>query len=159
MIAVSACLAGERCTHHGAHHLISEIKALVDNDRAVAVCPEVLGGLPIPRLRAEIVGGEGRDVLEGRAQLLRENGAKVTEPFVRGAQRALEVIRKRSVKTAILKSNSPSCGSGSIYDGSFRSTCKRGDGVAAALFKQNGITVLTEKQFLQRSHHGELSFL
>ena len=53
---------------------------------------------------------------------------------------------------AILKANSPSCGSGCIYDGTFTGTLTEGDGVFAAKLKEVGIKVLTELDIEQMRH-------
>lgn len=112
----------------------------------VPICPEVAGGLPIPRPPAEIVGGDGRDVLEGQARVLREDGTDVTEAFLRGAETALSIAQRLGVKEAILKSHSPSCATRMIYDGTFSGTLKEGMGVTAALLLRNGIEVSSSEE-------------
>ena len=139
MILVSACLAGVNCTWDGKNRLNPEIKKMVDNGLAVAICPEVAGGRPIPRTRTEIKGGSGEDVLEGRAKVFDENGADITEEFLKGAQAALSMVKKFEIKEAILKSKSPSCGTGMVYDGGFKSALISGDGVTTALLKKAGV--------------------
>jgi len=116
----------------------------VAEGRAVLVCPEVDGGLGTPRPPAEIVGGDGADVLAGRARVVTVQGEDVTEAYIRGAERALRVAEQRGATRAILKARSPSCGSGNIYDGTFSKTLLAGDGVTAALLKMNGIDVATD---------------
>ncbi len=140
MILVSACLAGKNCSWDGNNRLDPKIKDLVDKNQAVAVCPEVLGGRPIPRTKTEIKGGEGQDVLSGKAKVFDENGKDVTLEFLKGAAAALDVVKKFNVKEAILKSKSPSCGVGEIYDGSFKSNLIKGDGVTTALLKKEGVS-------------------
>ncbi len=110
------------------------------------VCPEEDGGLGTPRPPAEIVGGDGHAVLEGRARVLTRSGRDVTDAYVRGAEIALEAARREGAETAILKARSPSCGKGCIYDGTFSRTAASGDGVTAALLARDGITVLTEEE-------------
>jgi uncharacterized protein YbbK (DUF523 family) len=112
---------------------------MVAEGHAVAICPEVAGGLPIPRLPAEIQGGDGRDVLEGRAKVVRQDGVDITEAFIKGAHQALSLARKVGAKKAILKARSPSCGVTFIHDGSFTGALREGMGVAAALLKREGI--------------------
>lgn len=109
-------------------------------------CPEVDGGLGTPRPAAEIVGGDGHDVLDGKARVVTEGGRDVTAEYVRGAELALAAARAAGATTAILKSRSPSCGRGRIYDGSFTRTAVVGDGVTAALLQRNGIEVLTDEE-------------
>lgn len=110
------------------------------------VCPEEDGGLATPRPAAEIRGGDGSDVLDGRARVVTEGGVDVTEAYLEGARIALERAREAGARTAILKSRSPSCGRGCIYDGSFSRTLKEGEGVTAALLEREGIQVLTEEE-------------
>ncbi len=140
MILVSACLAGINCSWDGKNRLDSEIKELVDKNQAVVVCPEVLGGRTIPRTKTEIKGGEGQDVLSGKAKVFDENGKDVTFEFLKGAHAALDVIKKFNIKESILKSKSPSCGVGEIYDGNFKSNLIKGDGVTTALLKKEGVS-------------------
>jgi len=150
MILVSACLAGTRCTYARRHHCARAIKGLVESGRAVAVCPEVLGGLGTPREMSEIRGGAGADVLDGRARVLTRSGKDVTRFFVAGARAALRRARQHSARTAVLKSGSPSCGCGSVSDGTFSGKRRAGYGVAAELLRRHGITVMSERQFLAR---------
>jgi uncharacterized protein YbbK (DUF523 family) len=143
-ILVSACLAGQACRHDGSANKDDEVGRLAAEGRAVLVCPEQDGGLPTPRPAAEIVGGDGADVLAGRARVLTRNGTDVTEQYLTGARVALEAARRAGATTAILKARSPSCGKGCIYDGSFTRATRIGDGVTAALLRAEGIEVLTE---------------
>jgi len=140
MILVSACLAGINCAWDGKNRLDPKIKELLDKNQAVTVCPEVLGGRPIPRTKTEIKGGTGKDVLEGKAKVFDEHGKDVTLEFLKGAAAALDVVKKFNIKEAILKSKSPSCGVGEIYDGSFKSNFINGDGVTTALLKREGVS-------------------
>jgi len=136
MILVSACLAGEACRYDGRAALHPEVLRLLAAGRAVAVCPEVLGGLSVPREPVELRAGRA----------VRSTGADVTGAFQQGAQRALELAQAHGCRRAILKARSPSCGSGRVYDGSFSGTLVPGDGVLAALLKANGFEVLTEEE-------------
>ncbi|MBU1006974.1 MAG: DUF523 domain-containing protein [Candidatus Omnitrophica bacterium] len=143
MILVSACLAGVNCAWDGKNKLNKEIKKLVDDKLAIPVCPEVLGGRSIPRTKTEIKGGSGKDVLNGRAKVLDENGLDVTEEFLKGARAALELAKKYSVTKVILKSKSPSCGVDYIYDGSFNRKLVKGNGVTTALLIKEGVQCLS----------------
>jgi len=105
------------------------------------VCPEVQGGLPVPRVVSEIQGGTGADVLEGKAKVVNMNGEDVTEHFLKGAQEVLRIAQAVGAKEALLTERSPSCGCGKIFDGSFKDRFIAGDGVTAALFKKKGIKV------------------
>jgi len=98
---------------------------------------------------AEIQGGDGNDVLDSRARVVTSQGDDVTDAFIQGARAVLDLARLNRVNLAILKSNSPSCGCGRIYDGSFSRRLRPGDGVAAALLRRHGVKVLTEKDFRQ----------
>ncbi len=146
VILISACLLGCKCRYDGTgkRHQ-SLIERLSDVD-CVPVCPEELGGLPTPRPRAEIQGGDGQDVLNGHAQVVSERGQDVTEPFIRGAQRTLEIARTSGATEAILKSRSPSCGCHHIASGKFDGTLHEGKGVTAAFLERHGIRVQSERE-------------
>jgi uncharacterized protein YbbK (DUF523 family) len=115
---------------------------LVQSGQALTFCPETFGGLKIPRVPSEIAGGDGYDVLDGRARVMSRDGRDLTLEFIKGAQAVLALCRKHGVREVLLKAKSPSCGVGSIYDGTFTGTLRQGDGVTAALLKRNGITVV-----------------
>ncbi len=141
MILVSACLCGVHCRYDGKAKPDEEIMALLREGKAIPVCPEQLGGLPVPRPPAEIMEGDGADVLNGSARVCNRLGQDVTQAFVLGAEETLNIARLSGAHKAILKANSPSCGVDVIYDGSFSGKTRIGDGVAAALLRNNGITV------------------
>ena len=141
MILVSSCLAGIPCRYNACARTNQEILSAVEAGHAIPVCPESLAGLPTPRPCAEIIGGDGEDVLTGSACVRTADGTDVTESFLRGAEEALKIAKENGVTRAILCANSPSCGCGSIYDGSFSGVKRSGDGVTAALLKRNNITV------------------
>lgn len=145
-MVVSACLAGRACRYDGSANAHDVVRGLVASARAVAVCPEADGGLPTPRPPAEIVGGDGSDVLAGRARVVTRDGRDVTTAYVLGAYRALRAAREAGARVAVLKARSPSCGRGALRDGSFSGRIVAGDGVTAALLAANGITVVTEEE-------------
>jgi len=147
MILVSACLAGICCKYNGGNNGIPLIKELVKQGKAIPLCPEQLGGLPTPRLPAEIKGGSARDVLQGKASVVRKDGADVTENFIRGAREVLKFCQEMGIRRAILKSKSPSCGKGLVYDGTFTGKLIEGNGVTAQLLIDDGIEVMTEEAF------------
>jgi len=147
MIIVSACMAGLAVRYDGNSYLVEGIARLVREGKAILVCPEQLGGFPTPRPPAEIQNGDGYDVLDGKAKVIDQQGEDVTEEFIRGAQRALEAAQAAGATKAVLKENSPSCGSHFIYSGTFNGEKVRGVGVTTALFKRNGIEVLSEIDF------------
>lgn len=143
---VSACLVGINCTFRGKNNLDDKIKRLADGGRWIALCPEVFGSLGVPRENIELSGGDGNDVLDGKARAMSSSGKDVTKDVIAGARKVLEIVKRYDIKEAVLKSNSPTCGVGQIYDGTFSKTLKNGDGVLAALLKRNGIKVSTEKE-------------
>jgi uncharacterized protein YbbK (DUF523 family) len=138
---VSGCLAGQKCRYDGGDCLIEGLRELAARGEGVPVCPERLGGLPAPRGPAEIVGGTGADVLDGKARVLDCAGVDLTGAFVAGAHEALELARALGIRRAVLKEFSPSCGSGRIYDGTFTRVRIPGEGVLAALLRREGIVV------------------
>lgn len=145
-VIVSACLAGVACTHEAQAKTRDWAVALVAEGRAILVCPEVAGGLPIPRPAAEIEpGADGADVVDGRARVVSEHGEDVTEQYRRGAARAEEAARAAGASLAVLKARSPSCGTGRIYDGSFTGAVREGDGVTAATLKRAGLSVVSDE--------------
>ncbi len=141
---VSSCLAGLEVRYNGTHSLNDKIQQLVSEGKAKMVCPELLGGLSTPREPAEISGGNGEDVLDGRARVLTQAGGDVTEPFIQGAYETLREAREAGATMVVLKQNSPSCGSSHIYNGEFSGTKISGQGVTAALLQRNGIQVISE---------------
>lgn len=147
MIIVSGCLVGHNCRYDGSSETVDKLKDMAEKKEAIPVCPEQLGGLPTPRPPQEIVGGDGNDVLAGRAKVMNSEGKDVTENFMKGASDVLVIAEDNNIKKAVLKSKSPACGCGKIYDGTFRGKLKNGDGVTTALLKKHGIKVVTEEGF------------
>jgi uncharacterized protein YbbK (DUF523 family) len=146
-ILVSRCLLGHRVRYDGgASGPFDQLAAWLQEGRVVALCPEVAGGLPTPRAAAEIPGGQGVDVLEGRAPVMTTEGEDVSAQFLSGARQALELVEQHGIRVAVLKANSPSCGNLQTYDGSFRGVKVSGEGVTAALLKQHGVQVFSELQ-------------
>ncbi len=147
MKIVSACLVGIPWNYKGESKLNQKIYEEFLKGELLAVCPEVLSGQPIPSPPAEIKYGTGLDVLDGKAKVINPDGSDITAEFLKGALAVLEIANDIGAKEAILKSKSPSCGCGKIYDGSFTDKLIPGDGVTAALLKINGIKVYTEDDF------------
>jgi len=147
MRLISACLLGLKCAWDGTDNYRSDkaIK-LLDTETLIPVCPEQLGGLKTPRAPQEIQGGSGEDVLDGKCKVLNKNGEDVTREFVAGAGETLRIARQFHIGEFIGKSNSPSCGCGRIYNGTFSQKSIAGDGVTTALLKRNGIGVITEDE-------------
>ncbi|MBY0012841.1 DUF523 domain-containing protein [Paenibacillus typhae] len=150
MILVSSCLAGMKVRYNGTDCLENSLKELLDSGRAAAVCPELLGGFSTPREPAEISGGTGADVLDGKARVIDRSGNDVTGMYLEGARITLETARKCSASIVVLKQNSPSCGSTMIYNGDFAGVKIAGEGVTAALLRRNGIRVISEQELPER---------
>jgi uncharacterized protein YbbK (DUF523 family) len=146
LLLVSSCLAGLEVRYNGTHCLHDKILQLIDQKKAVSICPELLGGFSTPREPAEIIGGDGGDVLDGRARVIEKSGRDVTELYINGAYAALKKAEELQVSAAVLKEFSPSCGSSGIYNGRFSGQKVSGDGVASALLKRNGIRVISERE-------------
>ena len=136
MIIVSACLAGYRCRYDGKCKSDQEIIDLVKSGKAIPVCPEMLGGLPCPRVPAERTEDDRR--------VITRDGRDVTEAFARGARETLRLTQQFECDRAILKARSPSCGKDLIYNGAFSGMLRAGNGVTTELLLQHGITVETK---------------
>ncbi len=142
---VSACLTGVPCRWNGKSKKSKDVLGIIKDKEYTALCPEQLAGLPTPRPACEIIGGDGFDVLNKKAKIIGSDGKEYTNIYIKGAKKALETIKKNKIKKVILKSGSPSCGCGTIYDGSFKGKKKKGYGVFAALLRKNGIKMLELK--------------
>ncbi len=145
-ILVSSCLVGRRVRYDGAAKPVDAdlFERWRAEGRLVPFCPEVSGGLAVPRPPAEIVGGDGHDVLDGTARVRTAAGEDVTAEFLRGAELALDAARRSGARIALLKEGSPSCGSSRVYDGTFTGTSMPGEGVTTALLERAGIRVFSE---------------
>jgi uncharacterized protein YbbK (DUF523 family) len=146
-ILVSACLLGRQVRYDGGAKTCLHPRLLtwLQAGRVVPFCPEVEGGLAVPRPRAELTGGDGASLWAGAAAVLDEQGADVTAAFRRGAEAALAVCQREGIRLAVLKEGSPSCGRHRIADGTFSGASRPGLGVTAALLVANGIAVLSEE--------------
>lgn len=145
MILISACLCGVDCKYRGGNNFNEKVYSLFKDGKAQLVCPEQLGGLPTPRHPAEICQGNAEDIINGRGKLLNNQGEDVARYFLKGAEETLKIANALNCKKAILKSKSPSCGCGKVYNGKFDGTIISGNGVTAQLLLDNGIEVLTEE--------------
>ncbi|TDM20626.1 DUF523 domain-containing protein [Macrococcoides canis] len=148
MILISSCLVGHPVRYDGRSKTNVIFAELVDKKKAIHACPEMLGGLTVPRAPAEIVGGDGDDCLDGRARVITTDGTDVTAEFIAGAKQTLQYCKDYNVSAVVLKANSPSCGSDQIYDGSFSGKLKAGNGVTAALLRRHDIHVMSEDEFV-----------
>ena len=137
-ILISQCLLGVSCRYDGQSKPLRKdlLEKLMEKFELIPVCPECLGGLPIPRNPSERIGD----------RIVMKSGEDVTAQYQRGAQQSLYMAQLFHCDTAILKQRSPSCGSGEIYDGTFSGALTPGDGVTAALLKAQGIAVFGESE-------------
>lgn len=135
---ISACLLGVNCKYSGGNNKLppEKLEKLQEKYHLIPVCPEAYGGLETPRAPSEINGG----------RVLSKDGKDVTGQFKRGAEAALSLAQLFEADIAILKENSPSCGSGAIYDGTFSGKLVPGDGMTAQLLKKYGIKVIGESK-------------
>jgi uncharacterized protein YbbK (DUF523 family) len=147
-LLVSACLLGNPVRYDGkAKNLDHEgLEQLLEQGRAIGFCPEVAGGLPVPRPAAECVAGDGDAVIAGSARVKTRAGEDVTDYFLAGAKQALTLCRQHDITVAVLTETSPSCGSGQIYDGSFSRQPIVASGVTTVLLRQHGIRVFNQHQ-------------
>ena len=137
-ILISACLLGAPCRYDGTGKLEPALERLrAQGHTLVPVCPEVLGGLPTPRPPAE---------RQPDGRVVTREGGDVTAQYCRGAEEALRLADLLGCEAALLKERSPSCGSGTVYDGTFTGTLTAGDGVTAALLRAHGIPVYGESR-------------
>jgi uncharacterized protein YbbK (DUF523 family) len=148
-VMVSACLAGVNCVYDGTNRYHPVFGDMAAQKQAVLFCPEALGGMTTPHSPSEIQNGDGRDVVAGRARVVSKDGVDVTDLFLEGARRTLNLAGRRGATRAILKARSPSCGCGKIYDGTFTRALRDGEGVTTALLRENGIEVMSDEEYLE----------
>ena len=134
---VSACLLGDNCKYNGGNNYSKEIIEFLKDKEYIKVCPECLGGLKIPRVPSEIKGDK----------VLSKEGSNVTTQYNLGAEKVLNIALKNNCDCAILKSKSPSCGCGLIYDGTFSNKLISGDGITTRLLKEHGLKVINSDEF------------
>ena len=135
-LLISACLYGEKCRYDGKDNMLSCLNLLKDKVTLIPVCPEVMGGLEMPRNPSEIVGD----------RVVMNDGRDVTAEYTKGAEIALGTAIENGCDVALMKAKSPSCGYGRIYDGTFSRTLTDGDGITVKLLKEHGIKVFDETQ-------------
>ena len=135
-ILVSACLYGNVCRYKGDSCFNEKVSALGQDNVLIPVCPECFGGLTIPRLPSEIKGG----------RVYAKDGEDVTDAFMSGAEQTLYIAKETNAQCAVLKENSPSCGFGKIYDGTFSGNKIDGNGITAQLLFDNEIQIFGESQ-------------
>ena len=138
-VMVSACLLGTNCKYNGGNNRSEALIGKLAGHEIIPVCPEVAGGLPTPRIPAEIANGT----------VMNRRGQNVDAAFRAGAVAVLELAKNERPDLIILQSRSPSCGVKEIYDGIFSGRLIPGQGVFAALASEAGYTVKDVENFLQ----------
>lgn len=133
-VIISACLMGTNCRYDGKGAQIEELEELMEGYSLIPVCPEIFGGLPIPRDPGERIGDK----------VITINGEDVTEFYVKGSEEVVKLARLYGCDLAILKERSPSCGYGTIYDGSFTNKRIKGNGILADALLAEGVRILGE---------------
>ncbi|MDW7668676.1 MAG: DUF523 domain-containing protein [Bacillota bacterium] len=144
MILVSACLLGVNCKYNGGNNKTIKVDELLKDEILIPVCPEQLGGMETPRNPSEII------LIDGKKHVVDKKGNDVTFQFVKGGEETLKIAKLFNIETAILKSNSPSCGCGSIYDGTFTGKIVEGNGITAAILKSNNIKIYNEISYFEK---------
>lgn len=144
---VSSCLAGIDCKYSGGNNKSEKIYRMVMEGKAIPVCPEVMGGMPIPRTPCEIVIND-----KGEKRIMTAAGEDFTEEFTSGAEKTLEIAKILDIDTAIFQPRSPSCGCGTIYSGKFEGKLITGNGFTADLLLRNGIKVCTPDDYFNDNH-------
>lgn len=137
MIVVSACLAGVECRYNGSAFPVAQVAEMVRKGKAIPLCPELLAGLPSPRPPVEQYNGK----------IISIDGTDHTEQYAAGAKMGMEIALASRCRKAILKSKSPTCGSGFVYDGTFSGILIPGDGIFTKLLRKKGIEVCSEESF------------
>lgn len=148
---VSGCLAGLACRYDGGSNPCPRVVRLVEAGLAVPLCPESLSGLPVPRPPCEQCASGPEHAL----RVLSRDGRDLTAAFARGAEHAFRAALAVGCREAILKSRSPSCGVGQVYDGTFSRSLRPGDGLWARLLREAGFTLWTEENLPPEAGHGE----
>lgn len=142
MILVSACLAGFNCRYDGQNCFNKDVFEMIQKGKAIPICPEVMGGLETPRNPIELKLDEN-----GEYKAIDKNGVNRTTEMMNGARKCLQIAKSYEAKNAILKSKSPSCGFGEVYDGTFTGKLVEGNGIAAKILSENKIKILNENNF------------
>lgn len=140
-IMVSACLLGKNCKYNGGNNYDECLVRALRGHETVPVCPELSGGLGVPRRPCEIVDGT----------VMNDRGEDVDAAFRRGAQSCLEKAVEEKVDLVVLQPRSPSCGVRNVYDGTFSGKLIRGRGVFTNLLKENGFIVMDAEEFVSEA--------
>ena len=135
-LLISSCLLGNNVKYNGKNNYIKEVELLKNKYNLIVICPEVMGGLPIPRIPSEILNGK----------VINKEGIDVTNNFNKGAEETIKLVKKYNIKKALLKEGSPSCGSHYIYDGTFSGIKVDGYGVTTKKLIELGLDIYSEKE-------------
>ena len=135
-VLVSACLLGENCKYNGKNNYNECVCEYVKDKEVYAICPEVMGGLGIPRIPCEIVDDK----------VFNMQKEDTTKAYLQGAQEAVRIAEENNIKKAILKAKRPSCGKGAVYDGTFTHTLIKKDGITVMYLKKLNVEIYTEKE-------------
>lgn len=138
---VSACLVGFNCKYNAGNNLVPAIRKHFLMGDCIPVCPELVGGLAVPRPRVEISGGDGMSVFRNKARIVNVSGRDVTRQCINGTAYSLYLALRYGVRHAVLKKNSPCCGKGRIFDGTFNGRVIRGNGLLTCALLTHGIKV------------------
>ena len=133
-ILVSACLLGTNCKYNGSNNKNDKVLEYIKDKEVIPICPEIMGGLSTPRTPSEIINNK----------VITKDGIDVTNNYIKGAEEVLYLAKLFNIKKALLKSKSPSCGKGKIYDGTFNNNLIDGNGITTKLLIDNGINVINE---------------
>ena len=136
-IIVSACLLGVNCKYNGGNNYNEKILEYLKDKQVIPICPEIMGGLPTPRIASEIKDN----------RVINKEKKDVTDNFKKGAEETLNLAKRLGVTKALLKSKSPSCGYKKIYDGTFSDNLIDGNGITTELLLKNNFEIITEKDF------------
>ena len=139
-IIISACLLGRECRYDGGHCKVSELDNLDVN--FISVCPEEAGKLGTPRPAAELISS-AKAVVSGQGKILTKRNVDVTPQFFDGSKRELSKLKSSNAKIAVLKSRSPSCGYGQVYDGSFTGNLRKGNGIFSQMCEDEAVKVIS----------------
>ena len=135
-IIVSSCILGNNTKYNGGNNYNPLVERLKGKYIIIPICPEVMGGLGIPRIPSERIND----------RVINKNGDDVTNNYLLGLDKVLKLIENEEIKYAVLKDGSPSCGSKYIYDGTFTDNKIYGMGITAEGLSKLGIKIITEKE-------------
>jgi len=138
-LLISSCLLGNNVKYNGKNNYIDGIEALKEKYDLIIICPEVMGGLSIPRIPSEIINDN----------VFNKEGINVTNEFEKGANIALELVKKHNIKKALLKDGSPSCGLTYIYDGTFNGIKINDFGITVRRLLKEKIKIYTENNWME----------